>query len=40
MKLLWNYRAISGAIDGSAIDEVFKNRPSKICEREPLKNLK
>ena len=21
-------------------DKVFKNRPSKICERQPLKNLK
>ena len=25
---------------GSVWDKVFKNGPSKICERQPLKNLK
>ena len=25
---------------GSVRDKVFKNGPSKICERQPLKNLK
>ena len=42
LSLLWNWSGIcsSGSFYRNISDKVFKNGPTKICGRQPLKNLK